>query len=170
VAMKRLKEALQNPPVLHPLDYACGQPIIMIRDFSPYANGWAVGQDNKNGRRYAARFGARIFTERQRRYPQIKRELWGAKIALKQDRISLIVASIMLETDCLPLLGMIANCDTPNIAMLRWIAFIRMFNLELRHVAGKDNLVADMLSRACYNERGRGLQGGNTWSGLGFRV
>ncbi|CAM6129045.1 unnamed protein product [Calypogeia fissa] len=46
---------------------------------------------------------------------------------------------------------MIANCDTPDIAMLRWIAFIRMINLELRHIAGKDNPVADMLSRARYD-------------------
>ena len=75
VAMKRLKEALQNPPVLHPLDYACGRPIIVTVDSSPYASGWAVGQDDENGSRYAARFGARIFTKRQRRYPQIKREL-----------------------------------------------------------------------------------------------
>jgi hypothetical protein len=47
---------------------------------------------------------------------------------------------------------MIANCDTPDIAMLRWIAFIWMFNLELKHIAEKDNPVADMLSRARYKE------------------
>jgi hypothetical protein len=45
---------------------------------------------------------------------------------------------------------MIANCDTSNIAMLRWIAFIQMFNLELVHIAGKDNPVANMLSQARY--------------------
>jgi hypothetical protein len=152
LAMKRLKLALQNSPVLRPLDYTCGRPIIVTVDASPYAARWAVGQDDAEGSRYAARFGARIFTERQRRYPQIKRELWGAKIALKQDRICLIGAHIIIETDCMPLLGMIANCDTPDIAMLRWIAFIRMFNPELRHIAGKDNPVADMLSRARYDE------------------
>ena len=152
IAMEKLKASLQNPPVLRPLEYTCGRPIIVTVDSSPYACGWAVGQDDENGNRYAARFGARIFTERQRRYPQIKRELWGAKIALKQDRICLIGAYIILETDCLPLLGMIANCDTPDIAMLRWIAFIRMFNPELRHIAGKDNPVADMLSRARFEE------------------
>ena len=151
-AMNRLKVALQNSPVLRPLDYACGRPIIITVDSSPYAAGWAVGQDDAEGNRFASRFGARIFTERQRRYPQIKRELWGAKIALKQDRNCLIGAHIILETDCLPLLGMIANCDTPDIAMLRWIAFIRMFNPELIHIAGKDNPVADMLSRARYEE------------------
>ncbi|KAL3679385.1 hypothetical protein R1sor_022341 [Riccia sorocarpa] len=59
-------------------------------------------------------------------------------------------AHVVLETDCLPLLGMIANCSTPDIAMLRWIAYIKTLNPELRHIAGKDNPVADMLSRARY--------------------
>jgi hypothetical protein len=63
-------------------------------------------------------FGARIFTKRQRKYPQIKRELWDANIALKQDRICLIGASIILEIDYFPLLRMIANCDVPDIPML----------------------------------------------------
>ncbi|CAM6127330.1 unnamed protein product [Calypogeia fissa] len=47
---------------------------------------------------------------------------------------------------------MIANCDTPDIAMLRWIAFIRMINPELRHIVGKDNPIANMLSRARYED------------------
>ena len=148
-AMQQMKKALLSPPVLRPLRYD-GSPIIITVDSSPFAAGWAVGQDDEEGNRFAARYGAKIFTERQRLYAQVKRELWGAKIALKQDRDHLIGAYVRLETDCLPLLGMIANCDTPDIAMLRWIAFIRMFNPELVHIAGKDNPVADMLSRARY--------------------
>lgn len=149
-AMQLLKEALISPPILRPLRYGDLFPIIITVDSSPHASGWAIGQDDEEGNRFAARFGAKVFTERQRRYPQVKRELWGAKIALHQERDYLIGAYVILETDCKPLLGMIANCDTPDIAMLRWIAFIRMFNPELKHIAGKDNPVADMLSRARY--------------------
>jgi hypothetical protein len=46
---------------------------------------------------------------------------------------------------------MIANYDTPNIAMLRWIAFIRVFNPKLKHIFGEDNLVVDMLTKARYS-------------------
>ena len=151
-AMKKLKEALMSPPVLCPLDYTCGRCIIITVDSSPIAAGWAVGQDDEEGRRFATRFGAKIFADRQRRYPQHKRELWGAKLALQQEKDYLIGAHAILETDCLPLLGLIANCTTPDIAMLRWIAFIRMINPELKHIAGKDNPVADMLSRARYKD------------------
>ena len=70
----------------------------------------------------------------------------------------MIGAHVVVETDCLPLLGMIANCDTPNIAMLRWIAFIRMFNPKLKHIAEKDNPMADMLSRARYKSSKGGFE------------
>jgi hypothetical protein len=57
---------------------------------------------------------------------------------------------VVLETNCLPLLGMIANCSIPDIAMLRWIAYIKSLNPVLVHIIGKKNFVADMLSRVRY--------------------
>ncbi|KAL3681576.1 hypothetical protein R1sor_024532 [Riccia sorocarpa] len=129
---------------------SCERPIIVTVDTSPKAVGWAVGQDDADGVRFAARFGARILTQRQRDYPQVKRELLGVLTAMKVDKDFLIGAYVVLETDCLPLLGMIANCSTPDITMLRWIAYIRSLNPELRHIPGKKNVVADMLSRARY--------------------
>ena len=59
---------------------------------------------------------------------------------------------MVLETDCLPLLGMITSCSTSDVAMLRWIAYIKSLNPEFQHIAGKDNPVADMLSRARYED------------------
>ncbi|KAL3675475.1 hypothetical protein R1sor_025423 [Riccia sorocarpa] len=150
LAMKRLKEVLKSSHCLRPLNYNCGRPIIVTVDTSPKAVGWAVGQDDAEGVRFVTRFGARILTQTQRDYPQVKRELWGVLTALKVDKDFLIGAYVVLETDCLPLLGMIANCNTPDITMLRWIAYIRSMNPELRHIAGKKNVVADMLSRARY--------------------
>ncbi|KAL3682085.1 hypothetical protein R1sor_000107 [Riccia sorocarpa] len=149
-AMEKLKRALQSPPVLRRLDFTCGRPIVVTVDTSPRAVGWAIGQDDADGVRFAGRFGAKILTGRQRDYPQVKRELWGVYTAVRTDRNFLIGAAVMLETDCLPLLGMIANCSTPDITMLRWIAYVRNFNPQLKHIAGKKNVVADMLSRARY--------------------
>ena len=80
----------------------------------------------------------------------MKRELWGALTTLKAERNYLIGANVVLETNCLPLLGMIANCSSPNIAMLRWIAYIKSLNPVLIHIAGKENSMADMLSKAKY--------------------
>jgi hypothetical protein len=73
--MKLLKKALLSPPILQPLRYGDFWPIIVTVDSSPHAFGWAVGQDDENGNRFALCYGAKIFTETQRRYPRVKREL-----------------------------------------------------------------------------------------------
>ena len=109
VAMEGLKETLKSPLVLRQVEYDSGRPVIVTVDTSPIAIGWAIGQDDLDGKRFAIRFGARILTKRQRAYPQVKRELLGALTALKAERNYLIGANVVLETDCLPLLGMIAN-------------------------------------------------------------
>jgi len=99
-----------------------------------------------NRNRYVVRFGAKVLNSRQRGYAQVKRELWGMVTAMKNEKEYLIGATVVVETDCLPLLGMIATCSTPDIVMLRWIAYIKSLNPEFKHIAGKDNAVADMLS------------------------
>jgi hypothetical protein len=62
----------------------------------------------------------------------------------------LINANVVLETDWLPLFGMIANCSISNIAMLRWIGYIKSLNHVLVYIISKRNSVTDMLSRTRY--------------------
>lgn len=92
--------------------------MVVTINTSLIAVGWAIGQDDVRGNQFAIKFGIRISTEHQRIYPQIKKELLGVLIILKVDRNYLIDVEVVLETDCLPLLGMIANCNLPDIAML----------------------------------------------------
>ena len=47
---------------------------------------------------------------------------------------------------------MVSRCATPDLAMLRWIAYIKSLNPEIRHILGKDNAMADMLSRARFED------------------
>jgi hypothetical protein len=64
--MEGLKEILKSPPVVRQIEYDSSRPVIVIVDISPIAIGWAVGQDDTDGKRFAIRFGARILTEQQR--------------------------------------------------------------------------------------------------------
>jgi hypothetical protein len=126
-----LKEISKSPPVLRQIEYDFGKPVIVTIEISSIAIGWVVDQDDVDGRWFAVRFGAKILTKQQRAYLQIKRELLGVFTTLKTERNYLIGANVVLETDCLLLLGIIANCSIPNIAMLRWIAYIKLLNLVL---------------------------------------
>ena len=51
--------------------------------------------------------------------------------------------------------ALVSGCATPDLAMLRWIAYIKSLNPEIRHIFGKDNTMADMHSKARFeNEDG----------------
>ena len=91
-------------------------------DTSPTGIGCAINQTDEKGVRFPIRFGAKVLSERQRGYAQVKRELWGIVSAVKTDKDYLIGTEVIIETDCLPILGMVSGCATPDLAMLRWIA------------------------------------------------
>lgn len=60
---------------------------------------------------------------------------------------------VVIETNYLPLFGMITNYTTLDITMLRWITYMKSLNPKFRHVAKKDSLIADMLSWIKYNRK-----------------
>ena len=117
-----MKEALAAAPTLLQAVYGKDTPIYMTVDTSPTGIGWVINQEDENGARFPIRFGARVLSERQRGYAQVKRELWGIVSAVKADKNYLIRTEVIIETDCLPILGMVSGCATLDLAMLRWIA------------------------------------------------
>ena len=58
----------------------------------------------------------------------------------------MIGAELKIETGCLPILDMVYGCAASDLAMLRWIAYIKSLNPEIRHISRKDNAMANMLS------------------------
>jgi hypothetical protein len=86
VGDRRLKELLQEAPALWKANYAEGKPIFVTMDTSPTGIGWIINQEDEDDNRYAIRFGAKVLNERQRKYAQVKRELWGIFSAVKSDR------------------------------------------------------------------------------------
>ena len=59
---------------------------------------------------------------------------------MKVDKDYLIGSEVIIERFCLPILGMISGYATPDLAMLRWISYIKSLNPEIRHIAGKNNV------------------------------
>ena len=93
------------------------RPIIVTVDSSRTGIGWVTISDT-DGSRYPIRFGAKVLTDRQRIYAQIKRTLWGVVSLIQSDRDYLIGAEVVIETYCLPILGMMQCCSVPDVAML----------------------------------------------------
>ena len=75
-------------------------------------------------------------------------------MAVNADKDYLIGMKVIIETNYLPILSMVSECATPDLAMLRWIAYIKSLDSEIRHISGKDNPMANMLSRARFDDEG----------------
>ena len=148
----KFKEALAAAPALRKVVYGREVPIYVTVDTSPTGIGWVINQDDENGMRLPIRFGAKVLSERPRGNAQVKRELWGIISAVKADKDYLIGTEVIIETDCLPILGMVSGCATPDLAILRWITYIKSMNPEIWHIYGKDNAMADMLLKARFND------------------
>ena len=59
---------------------------------------------------------------------------------------------MVIEMDCLPIVGMILGCATPDLAILRWISYIKSLNPKIRHIGGKNSVMAEMLSKAKFKD------------------
>ena len=99
--------------------------------------------------------------------------MWGIISAVKVKKDYLIGTEVIIETNCLPILGMVSGCATPDLALLRWIAYIKSLNPEIRHISGKDNatwpicfLEQDSRTRtAWYRRMKKSAQTSSNWQG-----
>ena len=148
MAFVRLKQALQNAPVLRAPDYGDPRrPLVLSTDASPEGAGGVLSQKDVNRHRYCIRFESAKFSNTQRKYSQIKRELYAVYLMVRKLRIYLYGVHFVLEVDARPLIGMLNIPKLANDVAGRWIAYIKSFDFELRHVKGVANTAADGLSR-----------------------
>ena len=135
---------------LKPLNYEWDSDIVMAVDTSYLSIGIEVYQcdpiDPK--KKYFAKFTAIPLNDREARFSQPKRELYGLLRALIRMQYWLLgCRRLVIETDALYIKGMLSNPGMgPNATINRWIEQILMFHFTLKHVAGK-TFSPDGLSR-----------------------
>ena len=79
----------------------------------------------------------------------MKRECRGFLKALKKLRFWLYGVHFYVESDADTLVAQINSSvtDLPGALVTRWMAYIRMFDFEIKHIPGSKNQAADALSR-----------------------
>ncbi|KAE8241373.1 hypothetical protein A4X13_0g7444 [Tilletia indica] len=146
MAIDALKAASLTHPFLGVLDYSSGDEIVLSVDSSQIAAGFVLSQDRKEGR-VIIFYDSIAFADVETRYSQPKLELCGVYKAVRKTRYHLIGTPFVLEVDAASLRQMINQPDVSNAAMLRWIAHLRLYDFEIRHVPGKLHVIPDGLSR-----------------------
>ena len=103
----------------------------------------------------------RIWSDAERKYDALKLECRGLLKSLKKLRFWLFGRYFTVLTDSQTLVWLLNQPpnDLPNAMMTRWLAYIRLFDFDAKHVPGSKNGAADALSRRGYCEEDGELSG-----------
>jgi len=149
-AMEILKEALTTAPALVGINYEPGAGEI-IAAFDASGRGWGavLMQEDEQRRRHPARYESGLWSPSELNYDAGKKECKALVKGLKKFRQYLYGVHFIVEVDAKTLVAQLnrSASDLPGALVTRWIAWIRLFDFDVRHVPGKKNVVADGLSR-----------------------
>jgi len=138
--MELIKEGVRQAKAIRPLDYNNQGAIVLAVDSSYIGVGFYIYQEDINDpkKHYYAKFGSRPLNDREARFSQPKRELFGLKEALRMNKRWLFGSrKLVVETDAKYIKGMLDNPDMmPNATINRWIDEISLYKFTLRHKAG----------------------------------
>jgi hypothetical protein len=139
-SMELVKDGVRNVKALKPIDYNGQGAVALAVDSSYIGIGYYIYQEDKDDPKmhYYAKFGAKNLNDREARFSQPKRELFGLKEALRLNKRWLFGArKLIVETDAKYIKGMLENPDMmPNATINRWIDEILLYHFTLRHKAG----------------------------------
>ena len=95
------------------------------------------------------RFKSGIWSKGEYKYDSGKLKCRALLYALKKLRVWLYGARFTVETDANTLVAQLnrSATDLPGSLITRWLAWIQLWDFDVRHVPGKKNSAADGLSR-----------------------
>lgn len=94
-------------------------------------------------------FYSKKFNAFQLNYSVIEKETLALLLALQHFEVYLDSGSVPLVvyTDHNPI-TFLHSLRCPNRRLMRWVLFLQPYCLDIRHIKGSENVVADALSRA----------------------
>ena len=146
-----LKEALMSAPILKYPD--TDKPYTIFSDASKY--GWAgvltqehtsVIDGEQVTTNHPVAYVSGMFCGSQLNWAAMMKEAYAIYMTVKKSTFYLTGADITLRSDHLPLNKFLQK-NTLNLHINNWAVEIESFKIKFVHIAGKDNVIADMLSR-----------------------
>ena len=141
----KCKEVLTNSPVLAYPDFF--KPFKLTTDASNVALGSVLTQGN-----HPIAFYSRTLNSAERNYSTIEKELLAILDSVKHFRPYLFGKKFTVETDH-NALTWLYKIKEPNSKLIRWKLKLEEFDFDIIHKKGKENAVADALSRVEINNQ-----------------
>ena len=146
LAFDKVKLLLQNSPVLKCPDYK--KPFKLIIDSSDVGTGSLLVQEASDGLDHHVSYFSKKFLKYQKNYSVVEKETLDLVLALEHFDVALgsTPFKIKVYTDHNPL-TFLKTMKNKNQRLVRWSLALQEYNLEIQHIPGSENGVADALSR-----------------------
>ncbi len=147
IAFQAAKDLLSNAPILAAPNF--NLPFMLQVDASKYGAGAVLVQEDAQGIEHPVSYFSRKFSKCQMSYSTIEKEALALLWAVQHFEVYLgsSVQPIIVYTDHNPLI-FLSNMSSSNQRLLRWALKRQDFNLQIQHIRGTDNVIADALSRS----------------------
>ena len=144
-AISNLKAMLINKPVLKVPDFA--KPFSIYSDASGRGMGACLSQKDEQGNEHPVVFYSHKFNKAQSNYSAIEKEALALVLAVQEFHIYITNGfPVEIYVDQNPLV-FINKMKNQNQRILRWSLLLQPYPLVIKHISGKNNVVADALSR-----------------------
>jgi len=138
-AFNKLKLLITTDPILVYPDFS--KKFVLTTDASNFAIGAVLSQDN-----HPVCYASRTLNEHECNYSTFEKELLAVVWAVKYFRPYLYGRRFTIRTDHKPL-QWLHNHKEPNSKYQRWRTTLEEFNFDIEYLEGRENKVADALSR-----------------------
>ena len=146
-AFETLKAALTSPPLLVYPDWTQNaNPLRLHVDASDVGAGACLSQEHSGEVRPIA-YVSTTFNPAERRYSTTAKELAGLRWAVRALRPFLCGIKVLIYTDHKPLIYL-QNMAVVDDRVARTLEELSQIDYELHYVPGKENIIADALSRS----------------------
>ena len=149
-AFETAKTLLTNEPVLIAPDFT--KQFIMTVDASDQGIGAVLMQEDSIGIQHPICYFSKKLNKHQKVYSTIEKEGLALISGLQHFEVYLSTSTtpVIRYTDHNPLV-FINKMKNNNRRLMRWSSSLQDYNLDIRHMCGKDNVMADTLSRMFSN-------------------
>ena len=143
----KLKAMLASDPVLEAPNF--DKPFKLAVDASDVGIGPVLLQENGDGIDKPLSYYSKKLDRHQKAYSTIEKEALALVLAVQHFKVYLIscVDDIVVYTDHNPLV-FLEKFKTKSRKLFRWSLLLQPYPLQIVHISGKDNVIADALSRA----------------------
>ena len=145
-AFDNIKSLLCSVPVLVAPDFC--KPYILNVNASDTGVGAILLQADDEGIEHPVCYFSKKFNKHQRNYSTIEKETLALVLALQHFEVyvSSSQGPTLVYTDHNPL-TFLHKMKNKNRRLLNWSLLLQDYNLEIKHIKGKENVCADALSR-----------------------